>query len=166
MTRPKNPVVLLPGQGRAAWIGEARFTVKAEPEATLNHYSMAEFTEPPGEGPPLHSHADEEEGFYVVDGEVVIQIGDQTLLATKGAFVLVPRDVAHTYRVVGDQPATLLIIISPPGFEGMFFEGGVPAEGPGLPPGRVRTLTDAEWQALDLKYDRKIVGPALGPDAP
>ena len=166
MTRGTNEVVLLPGQGRAAWIGEARFTVKVEPGDAFGAYTMAEFTEPPGEGPPLHSHAGEEEGFYVVDGEVVLQVGDQTLLATKGAFVLVPRDVAHTYRVIGDQPATLLIIISPPGFEGMFFDAGVPAEAPGLPPGRVRVLTEAEWKALDLKYDRTIVGPALGPDAP
>ncbi len=166
MTRRKNAVVLLPGQGRAAWIGEARFTVKAEADATENLYTMAEFTEPPGDGPPLHSHAGEEEGFYVVDGEVVLQVGDQTLLATKGAFVLVPRDVAHTYRVVGDRPATLLIIISPPGFERMFFDAGVPADGPGLPPGRVRVLGDAELKALDIKYDRTILGPALGPDRP
>jgi quercetin dioxygenase-like cupin family protein len=164
MTKPKNAVVLLPGQGRATWIGEARFTMKAETDATLGLYSMAEFTEPPGDGPPLHSHAVEEEGFYVVDGVVVLQVGEQKLLATKGAFVLVPRDVAHTYRVVGDEPATLLIIISPPGFEEGFFDAGVPVEGPGLPPSRVRTLTEAEYKALDIKYHRTILGPKLGED--
>ena len=164
MTRSANEVVLLPGQGRSTWLGEGVFTVKAGPGPTLGAYSLSELTEPPGEGPPLHSHGDEEEGFYVLEGEVVLRVGDQILLATEGAFVFVPRDVPHTYRVVGDRPARLLIIISPPGFEEAFFEVGVPAEGPGLPPGRVRSLSEEEWRALDTKYNRTILGPPIGPN--
>lgn len=164
MTKGTNEVVLLPGQGRATWIGEAVFTIKADPEATRGAYSMSEYTEPPGEGPPLHSHDDEEEGFYVVQGEVVMRVGDEILLATEGAFVMVPRDVPHTYRVVGDKPAKLLIIISPPGFEEAFFEAGVVPSAPGLPPNRIRRLSDQDWQALDIKYGRKVLGPALDPN--
>lgn len=164
MTRRGNEVVLLPGQGRSTWLGEGVFTVKAEPDATLGAYSLAELTEPPGEGPPLHSHGDEEEGFYVLEGEVAIRVGDRMVLASPGAFVFVPRDVPHTYRVVGDSPARLLIIISPPGFEEAFFEAGVPPEAPGLPHGRVRSLTEAEWRALDAKYNRAVLGPPIGED--
>ena len=57
--------------------------------------------------PPLHVHRDEDEGFYVLAGEVSLHLPGEAITLRAGDFFLAPRGVPHTYRV-GDAPAHML----------------------------------------------------------
>jgi gentisate 1,2-dioxygenase len=86
----------------------------------------------PGDMPPLHVHADEDEGFYVLEGELTLWIGDaEPVVLGTGEFALAPRGVAHTYRVTSDAPAVVLVTAD--GFAGFLRAAGVPAERHELP---------------------------------
>ncbi len=74
------------------------------------------------EGPPQHTHRSEDEAFYVLEGIVNIKRGEETVQATTGAYVLVPKGTNHTFWNAGSTPAKLLAIFSPVGFEHYFIE--------------------------------------------
>jgi len=90
-------------------------TVPSTPElrflaatARIHTAGLVEIREGAGEMPPLHVHRDEDEGYYVVDGELTLyQPGVEVTLAA-GDFFLARRGIEHTYRV-GDRPATWLM---------------------------------------------------------
>jgi mannose-6-phosphate isomerase-like protein (cupin superfamily) len=71
---------------------------------------------------PMHVHEREDEYSYVLEGEVGVQIGDEVLYARPGHLVIKPRRIWHAFWNRRDEPARLLEIISPRGFEGYFAE--------------------------------------------
>lgn len=66
-------------------------------------------------GPPLHCHLRQEEWFYVIDGEVLFQVGDKRKQLGPGDSILGPRLVPHTFSKVGERPARMLIAFTPAG---------------------------------------------------
>ena len=78
---------------------------------------------------PLHRHTREDEYSYVLEGRVGALLGDDVLIASPGDLVFKPRNQWHTFWNAGDEPARILEIISPAGFERFFDElvdlGGV-----------------------------------------
>jgi len=66
----------------------------------------------PDTGPALHLHYEQEEWFYVMEGVVVLQVGDRRLQLKPGESVLAPRRIPHTFSAVG-SPAHLLIAFTP-----------------------------------------------------
>ena len=66
-------------------------------------------------GPPLHLHYSQEEWFYLLEGQVVFQVGEQRLQLHPGESVLAPRRVPHTFSSIGEKPSRLLIAFSPAG---------------------------------------------------
>jgi quercetin dioxygenase-like cupin family protein len=80
-----------------------------------------ETTAAPGEGPPLHCHADEDELLYVIDDRFRFRLGNDVSEAAAGALVFVPRGVRHTWQNVADVPARMLVVFTPSGME-RFFE--------------------------------------------
>ncbi len=112
--------MLAPGAGeRYSPPGHPDVVLKAGPSATLWAYSLLEFTVVRN-GPPMHVHHDAEEAFYVLDGEITIRMGTETVQAIAGSFVLIPRETSHTFDNASDHPSRLLTIFSPPGFEQFF----------------------------------------------
>ena len=86
---------------------------------------------PQGSGPGPHHH-DQDEGFYVLDGQITYQAGEQTLVATTGSFDWVPCSTVHSFKV--DSPtATLLNSYTPASFEQVIIQAGIPATSFGLP---------------------------------
>ena len=81
---------------------------------------------------PMHVHEHEDEYSYVLEGEVGVQIGDEVLYAQAGDLVFKPRGVWHAFWNRTDEPARVLEIISPGGFERYFAELA-----PLLPPARL-----------------------------
>jgi mannose-6-phosphate isomerase-like protein (cupin superfamily) len=123
-------------------------------EDTGGAYSLLE-TIVTGDGPPQHIHKAEEEALYVLEGEINIKMGDQTIRGTAGSFVLVPRGTVHTFWNAGSTPAKLLGIISPPGLEQFFIEVVGEEE--------IDAATFAERRmAVAQKYNLEVVGPPLG----
>ncbi|HEY4009576.1 MAG TPA: cupin domain-containing protein [Acidobacteriaceae bacterium] len=75
----------------------------------------------PGWGPALHLHVAQEEWFYVLEGEVLAQVGDQRVTLKAGDSILGPRNVPHAFIAVGPNPAHMLITFSPAGQMEQFF---------------------------------------------
>jgi mannose-6-phosphate isomerase-like protein (cupin superfamily) len=71
---------------------------------------------------PLHRHTREDEYSYVIEGRVGALLGDDVLVGTPGDLIFKPRNQWHTFWNAGDEPARLLEIISPGGFERYFAE--------------------------------------------
>jgi quercetin dioxygenase-like cupin family protein len=86
-------------------------------------FSLVEHPLPPRAlGAPLHTHRNEDEYSYVVEGRVGLQLGPDVLQAGPGDLVRKPRGIPHTFWNAGDEPARLLELISPAGFENYFGE--------------------------------------------
>jgi quercetin dioxygenase-like cupin family protein len=95
-------------------------------EDTAGRYALWEAVVPPGGGTPPHVHSREEEGFYVLEGEITFQVGGERIVATAGTFANMPVGTPHSFKNESDAPARMLISVAPAGLEQMFFEFGVP----------------------------------------
>jgi len=128
--RPVPAVIRTPGQGRTIAVVGDVYRFLATGEDTNGKYAMWEAIVPPGGGPPPHVHSREEEGFYILEGEITFQISGERLVATAGMFANMPVGTPHSFKNESDRPARMLISVAPAGVEKMFFESGVPlAEG-------------------------------------
>lgn len=152
---------LEPGEGQAIWFLRNRMSVKATAETTGGGFGLVESTIAPGFSPPLHVHHREDESFYVLEGEVTMQCGERRFRASAGAFVFLPRGVPHSFVVEGDRPARMLTLLTPGGGEGVFVEGGRPAERDGLPPASPPDIDGL--RRVSARYGAEIVGPPIAP---
>jgi quercetin dioxygenase-like cupin family protein len=119
------PTLNTPPQGRTiAAVGDIyRFLVTGE--ETNGTYALWEATVPPGGGPPPHVHSREEEGFYVLEGEITFTVNGERVVATAGMFANMPVGTPHSFKNESDRPARMLISVAPAGLERMFMETGV-----------------------------------------
>jgi mannose-6-phosphate isomerase-like protein (cupin superfamily) len=152
-----------PDEGETVWFTQNRMRIVATAESTGGAYGLTEAIGPAGSSPPLHVHHREDEAFWLLEGELTIRCGDRTFTAKPGSFTFLPRGVPHTFVVEGDQPARLLSICSPGGFERYFAEVGRPAEDDGLPPAGPPDI--ATLQRVGADFGNEIVGPPLAPRA-
>jgi len=95
---------------------------------------VLEMTLPVGAAPPLHLHHDLDDSSFLLDGQMVVRCGDQILLARPGDWLSMPRGVPHAFRVVGDQPARILLVHDNDSFLELIRDLGQPASARQLPP--------------------------------
>ncbi|MDB5270794.1 MAG: hypothetical protein JWP58_3834 [Hymenobacter sp.] len=108
--------------GKPYWMVDILWVVLAEQSTTNGTYSLMWQLCPQGSGPGPHCH-DQDESFYVLDGQITYRAGGETLVATTGSFVWIPRGTVHSFKV--DSPtATLLNSYTPAGFEQVIIHGG------------------------------------------
>ncbi|HEY1689182.1 MAG TPA: quercetin 2,3-dioxygenase [Solirubrobacteraceae bacterium] len=151
--------MLSPREGDAVWFTGNRMTFKATAETTGGGFGLVEALAPPGSSPPLHVHRREDESFWVLEGTLRIVCGERTFIAEPGSFAFLPRDVPHTFLVLGDAPARLLSLCAPGGFERFFAAAGSPAEHEGLPPAGPPDI--ALLRRVGAEFGLEIVGPPL-----
>jgi mannose-6-phosphate isomerase-like protein (cupin superfamily) len=132
-TETLAPLAVGKDEGEAIWWFGSLAVIKATGADTGGATSMIEITEPPDFEGPLHVHHREEEGFYILEGSATFQIGDRTVEARAGDYLLGPRDVPHKFDT-GSEGCRMLFIMTPAGFEGLVREMGEPAERRILPP--------------------------------
>jgi RimJ/RimL family protein N-acetyltransferase/uncharacterized RmlC-like cupin family protein len=126
MSERNQPTLLKTGEGRTIAVVGDVYRFLATGEDTNGKYALWEAVVPPGGGPPPHVHSREEEGFYILEGEITFLIGEERVLATAGMFANMPVGTPHSFKNESDRPAKMLISVAPAGLEGMFFEVGVP----------------------------------------
>jgi quercetin dioxygenase-like cupin family protein len=85
-------------------------------------YFAMEAIVPPGGGPPPHIHRNEDESFYVLEGEVEFLLGDRIVTGTTGDFVNVPRGTVHRFHNASAVRARLILTFTPAGIEKFFEE--------------------------------------------
>jgi len=134
------------GEGEARWWFGGLATIKATKEQTAGRYTLLEVLSAEGEG-PLHVHYREDEGFWVLEGELTVEVGEDRIKAGPGSFVFGPKGVPHRYTVESG-PARLLFILSPGGFEEFVYATSVPAEERTLPPAPEGPPSEAEMEQL------------------
>ena len=98
----------------------AEFLVKADASTTNGAFALIEEIDPLDT--PRHVHRHEDEYFYVIEGEHVFEVGDESFVAGPGAFVAAPRNVPHAHRRLVPHTGRFLTMVSPAGFEGFFRE--------------------------------------------
>ena len=120
-TRPSG-MVLQPGEGHDLDLRGNLASFKAVAATTSGRFSLMERVVPAGgRTPPPHIHADREEAFYVLSGELEFRLDDARERGASGSFVLVPGGVAHTFANVGASEARVLILHAP-AMDGYFEE--------------------------------------------
>jgi quercetin dioxygenase-like cupin family protein len=87
-----------------------RFLVTSEQAG--GSYTTMEIGVPPGVGPGLHVHDREEEQFYVLEGELTYRVGEETIRASVGDFIHIPRHTPHGFTC-GETPARVLTTFGP-----------------------------------------------------
>jgi quercetin dioxygenase-like cupin family protein len=124
-TAPK-PYRLASGEGLAdVWWKTGRMTLKIGGAETGHALAQLENFEPQGTAPPMHVHHNEDETFYVVEGELTVLVGDERIDLRAGDFCFAPREIPHAY-IVRSEKARTLVTLSPAGLEELFVELGVP----------------------------------------
>ena len=108
----QGAVIVLPGEGHH--VGNVEFLARS---ADTPRFNLAIITKQPGEGPPPHEHAAEDDAFYVLEGELTFILDDEELVVGPGTFVLVPPGVRHTFANRSDSVARCVNVHAPAGFD-------------------------------------------------
>src|SRR5215475_6831696 len=130
-------------------MGFSSLLFKVMPSETGGGLFLVEHINLVAGGPSLHKHLYQEELFYVVEGKVAFQVGEQRLELHPGESVLAPRMIPHTFSSVGETAGHMLIAFTPAGKMEQYF----------------RDTADAHVNAKDpvelfRKYDMEYVGPS------
>lgn len=135
--------------GENRTLGFSRVSFKTSTQETSGNLFVIEHNNLLAGGPPLHLHLAQDEWFYVMEGEVLFQVGDKRLQLKPGDSVLAPRKVPHAFTGAGTKPAKMLIAFTPAGKMEQFFLDTAH--------GKVN-LMDA---ALFRRYDMELIGPPI-----
>src|SRR3954454_20158727 len=87
-----------PAEGRTVAVVGDVYRFLATGEETDGKYALWEAIVPPGGGPPPHAHSREQEGFYVLDGEITLTVDGERTVAAAGTFANMPVGVPHAFR--------------------------------------------------------------------
>jgi mannose-6-phosphate isomerase-like protein (cupin superfamily) len=127
-----EPRIVGPKDGTAGSLGSIGVRFMIDGDESGGGFSLVEHPMPPHAlAAPLHKHSREDEYSYVLEGRMGALLGDDVVYAEVGDLAFKPRDQWHTFWNAGDEPARILEIISPAGFEKFFDElADLNAEGP------------------------------------
>jgi quercetin dioxygenase-like cupin family protein len=107
-----RPIVVPPGEGHR--VGNVEFLARTidTPRFTFGIIDFA-----PGRTMEQHAHADEDDAFYILEGEITFNLGDENVAGPPGTFVLIPPGVQHGFTNHGGTPVRMLNIHAPAGFD-------------------------------------------------
>ncbi len=138
MRRPRHPVhtedvpedapppltVVRPGEGRSGDLGSITVDFKLMGADTGGAFAIVEHGFPPGALVPPHLHTREDEDSIVTEGEIGFRSGDREVVLGPGGYITKPRGEPHAMWNAGSEPARMIEMISPAGFE-LFFRAVV-----------------------------------------
>jgi quercetin dioxygenase-like cupin family protein len=149
------------GAGISKWFNGDILTVKLTAQQTGGALSLVEATVPPGGGPVPHVHAQTDETFYLIAGELEFLQGERVITARAGDLVFCPRGITHRFTNTGIQPARMVFIYTPGGAEGLFLEvGDEPVPGTQVQPWGPDKL-DEHVLGLLARYDNALPATTL-----
>jgi quercetin dioxygenase-like cupin family protein len=128
------PKFVPPGGGLSIWwMGDDKITFQAISSDTNGAYAFW-VDEPPGNvGPPKHVHSCEEEGFYIIDGQVEFHAGLVDAVLTEDSFIALPKGIPHSWINSSTGQARLITFTAGAGNEGFFLTLAAPGVGPAGP---------------------------------
>ncbi|MCQ8773636.1 cupin domain-containing protein [Streptomyces telluris] len=136
----KNAHVRHSGDGKAIWMLNGLYEVKASSDETNGVMTVMEMTIPEGMGPPPHTHPGTE-SVYVIEGTLRYHIGDETVEGGPGSFFHIPEGTLERFEPT--STVRLLVVYTPGDIDQFFAEAGEPAQRRELPP-RSETPPDVD----------------------
>jgi len=159
MPNDTQVIHLGPSEGDAfSAVGDV-YRVLASGRQTGNVYALSEIRVSPNNGPPPHIHSREDECFFVLEGEIDFQVGDERITARHGTFIQGPRGIAHSFKNNTQLPARMLAFVTPAAFENFFNEFAQPVasfDSPAIP---VTKDEVAKLLGAAPKYGLQILSP-------
>jgi quercetin dioxygenase-like cupin family protein len=157
----QRPVTLAPEAGTTVSVVGDTYRILVSGAETAGAFALIDMLIPPGGGPGPHAHAAFEESFYVLDGEIEVKSEFGTYVATRGAFVRIPKGgVVHCFHNKTTRVAHLLCTVVPAGLETFFTEIGQPvAAGQFLPPPLLDKTALHKLQAIAEKHGQQVFPP-------
>jgi len=144
--------VLGPKDGKVGELGSIGVRFMVDGEESGGGFSLVEHPMAPHAlAAPLHRHSREDEYSFVLEGRVGAQLGDEILYGEPGDLIFKPRGQWHTFWNAGDQPARILEILSPAGFE-RYFEELTELPRDGGPPDLAAIAAIAARYGLELDF--------------
>lgn len=143
-------------EGEAIWFAGALMVFKAAGDQTEGRFALLDQRVPGDYAVPRHVHHDEDEAWYMLDGEATFYCGDERFTAGTGTWVFLPKGVPHAFRI-GPAGARLLTFVAPAGFAEFVRAAGEPAPTLTVPP--PAPLDVERLAALATQYGIEILGP-------
>ena len=162
-----SDLILPPDAGQTVWIGGIGVQFKLDDTHTQGAFSVVEHPLESGAFAAPHTHSREDEFSYVLVGTIGVMLGDQEFTASRGAYIVKPRGIPHSFWNPGPETARLLEIIAPAGFERYFVHLASVLNKNGPPDQEALAKLDTEygmtyhWEqvpALVAKYGLKVPG--------
>lgn len=152
-----SPMAVARDDGEARWWFGSLAVIKATAADTGGQMTIVEVTEPPGAEAPLHVHHREDEGFWILEGDVTLEVGDTTIEAHAGDYAFGPRAIPHRYTV-GPAGCRMLFIVTPGGFEDLVIGMSEPAASRTLPPPSTEEPDWARVAAVAKAHGCELLG--------
>jgi quercetin dioxygenase-like cupin family protein len=146
----RTPFIQSREDAEGNWFFGGQTWIRATAETTGGAFGLIEQTGDPGLGSPYHIHHNEDEEFYIIEGQLRFVSEGKSWVAGPGTFAFLPRDVPHGFEIVGDSPARFLLMATPAGFENFVTDLWGPAP---APPDMPKVMAAA------AKYGLEILGP-------
>lgn len=116
------PIIVPPGGGHEFTLNGGSFIHKVNSKDTNGVFAVLEIVTPPGGGIDLHLHEREDEFVSLIEGEIEVTLGDQTMKAVPGVMALLPRGIPHGFTNIGSTDSKIIVTILPGDFDNYFVE--------------------------------------------
>lgn len=155
-----TPHLLAPGEGDHWAFLATNATIKVDGRMTGGTMTVIESLMPAGFGPPPHRHDVEDELFFVLEGELLIECAGQSATYGPGGCAFLPKGLPHRFQVSDDGPARMLQVTTPAQFDDFVRAVGRPLTGSALPPPRQPDVEALVRIAADFQIEILAPEPA------
>jgi quercetin dioxygenase-like cupin family protein len=156
---PSNVVRVPSGQDRFGehhTLGVSSTDFKVSTQDSSGCLFIMEHTNRKKGGPPRHLHHNEDEWFYAIEGEYILEIGSERFRLKSGDSILAPREVPHVWAFVGDAPGKMLIAFAPANKMEAFFRESMKRH-----ENAYSNSANANDKELFHAYGMELLGPPL-----
>lgn len=147
MQNSGKSIIMDPGAGRQIDVGNSKLFLKLNSAATDNIFSVTEYElSPHFPGPPPHKHRVFEHAWYVLEGDLTIELNEEKSVVSKGGFVFIPKQTVHAFANLSEAIVKILVVDTPGGFE-HYYNDLEAAFGSG------QAIDQQVMRNIQLKYD-------------
>jgi quercetin dioxygenase-like cupin family protein len=151
-----DAVAVATGAGEARWWFGALAEIKATAADTGGQLTLVEVTCPPGYQGVRHVHHSEDEAFWLLAGDMDLEVGGKQIEMHAGDYAFGPRDVPHSFSA-GGGGCRVLFILTPGGFENLIMATSEPAQARTVPPPSDEMPDIARLQAIVAQFGGEIL---------
>ena len=152
-----DAVAVATGKGEARWWFGQLAEIKATAADTGGQFTLVEVTSPPRYQGRRHVHHKEDEAFWLLEGDLNLEVGGHLIEMQAGDYAFGPRDIPHSYTT-GDTGCRVLFILTPGGFEKLIMATSQPARARTVPPPSDEMPDIARLQAIVAEFGGEILG--------